>query len=161
VPLWARRREYDEDALREAAAALSLNDGLGSAEIEVARAKDNSISLASRTKVVVEVPVVAEGEEVGLVKWHKGEEFVLRESQPGQLGYVRILKPGVSPLMAFGQRRGTKRKRFAYKGHVSPYVRLSPKSPLWKLVVAEKDLIEEGRVRLAHNRVIDLDLIHH
>jgi hypothetical protein len=165
TPLLARRREYDEEALREAAAALSV-EGLASneEELRLARAavgahddaseETNGHGVAARRQRETGAgPVVEEGEEVGHLKWLAGEEFVLREIQPGQLAYVRILKPGITPLMAFGQKRGNKRKRFAYKGHVSPYFRLSPKSPLWKLVIAEKDLIEEGRVRHLSNHL--------
>ncbi len=146
-----QRQVFDTEGLKKALAQRAEE-----AKMDMAGAADEPASTGAEkiAKGSSKAPLVQPGEEVGHIKWLDGEEYVLREVAPGELGYVSTLKPGITQLMAFGERRGKKRGKKAYKGHISPYLRVSPKSPLAKLIVPEKDLVTEGLVRQCVHRFL-------
>jgi len=88
----------------------------------------------------IPAPPIEPGEKEGKLKWNGKREFILRMQESGDLKYVPTLKPGITSAMAFGFRRGKKRRLFMYKGHLCPYLRVDPRSPLSKLIIPEDQL---------------------
>jgi len=85
-------------------------------------------------------PPVEPGEKEGALKYNQKREFILRTTETGELKYMPTLRPGITSAMAFGFRRGKKRGLFMYKGHLSPYLRVDPRSPLKNLIIPEDQI---------------------